>query len=70
MLRDILSLLVGFYLGYLIGSHFLFNLTVKYHGPNSNNIRKEIYQDKKDSCYKMEPVVHICPISFQKKSKK
>lgn len=66
MLRDVLSILIGLYLGYFAGTN-LFKKKIKYHGPNSNIIRGQIYKNTSNNgCYKMEPVVHICPISFQK----
>lgn len=35
-----------------------------YKGPDSNIIRKQIYRYN-GKCYKLEPVVHMCPASYK-----
>lgn len=58
MYSDILSSIVlGIIFSILI--YFLFGFNIKYHGPNSNIIRKKIYKVD-DKCYMLEPIVHIC----------
>ena len=49
------GLVLGLILGYLMCS------TPKYHGPNSNNVRKEIHIDKNSECYKFVPQVYLSP---------
>ena len=56
----ILNILIGFCIGILIGKQ-LFN-NIKYKGPDSNQVKKEIHYDKKGK-YKWNPKVCICPIS-------
>jgi hypothetical protein len=57
MEEAILSLLLGFVVGYV-----LFLLTYKkiiFRGPNSNIIRRQIYK-KNGQCYKLTPFVVKC----------
>lgn len=57
LLNSVMGLILGIFLAYFI------NTTRQlYKGPNSNIIKKQIYT-RNDKCYKLEPVVHICPIS-------
>jgi len=51
----ILALVVSHYLGL-----YLFDTNIP-HGPDSNDIKKDIYHDKDIGCYKMKPVAYICP---------
>lgn len=55
----IISILFGFFVAFLlfITTHKFY----EYRGPNSNEIKKNIYK-LNDKCYKFVPVVHICPI--------
>lgn len=54
-------ILLGIIFGFLI--YVLFNKNTLYHGPNSNNIRKTIFFDKKNNkCFIFEPRVYLCPI--------
>jgi len=40
------------------------NILVKYHGPDSNQIRNNIHYDKNTGkCYSFKPVIYICPIN-------
>lgn len=54
-------------LGLLIGIHmgFQFNQNI-YHGPNSNKVKKMIFQEG-NKCYKLVPIIHICPIRMSMK---
>lgn len=37
--------------------------TVKYHGPNSNIVRKKIHKDGiTGKCYMFEPHIYLCPM--------
>jgi hypothetical protein len=36
-------------------------------GPASKKIVKQIYKNKDGECYKLKPVVYICPISLSMK---
>lgn len=62
----ILSLLLGIVSGLL----FKRSLT-KFHGPSSTEVRSKIFIDKnnRDKCYKLKPVVYICPIEKSMKKK-
>ena len=57
----ILNILIGLCIGIIIGRQ-LFN-KIKYKGPDSNIVKKEIHQDKKGK-YRWSPKVCICPISY------
>ena len=65
MFEIIFSILLGISLTLIL--YYLFYPTTVYRGPNSNDVRKQIYRDG-DKCYKLKPVIHICPtnISVQK----
>jgi hypothetical protein len=36
------------------------------HGPDSNDIKKNVYHDANIGCYKMVPVAYICPFNRQR----
>ena len=55
-------IIFGIIIGYLIG----LLLNYEYHGPDSNEIKKEIYMDD-TGCYKMIPKVYACPIMWSMK---
>jgi hypothetical protein len=59
---NLITLLFGFILG--IFTFLIYNILInrnKYHGPNSNIIRKEIYKYK-DKYYMYEPIICPCPL--------
>lgn len=60
----IFSIIFGFILGYILMKIYVSNVSnVTYRGPNSNNIKKNIYFDNdKEYCYQFIPNVCICPI--------
>lgn len=60
MLNLILGLLMGLALGYLFSQRFRYN----WHGPDSNDVQGNIYQDQEnaDVCYTYQPVPYICPL--------
>jgi hypothetical protein len=53
-------------LGILFGScmfYYYRKTIIKYHGPNSNKVKKTIHKDKKTGkCYMFEPHVYLCPM--------
>ena len=55
-----ITAITGFIIGVLIMKYLLPH-TVD-HGPDSNIIRKEIYQDQNMNCYHYEPVAHLCGV--------
>ena len=59
---DIIIMILGLIIGILIG-YFTFNNNI-YIGPNSNEIKKEIYIDKYGKKYKLDTEVCICPVSY------
>jgi hypothetical protein len=69
-LINLIILQIGFILGSYFGKLYYDEFTNINHGPNSKNIIKNIYKNKiNNTCYKLIPLVHICPsyISMQKK---
>lgn len=54
--------IIGIIFGYIIG--ILCNYT--YHGPNSNDIKKQIFKDKY-GCYRYTIKIHACPIKVSMK---
>ena len=55
----IISIIIGLCVGFIIGNMLL--KKVKYKGPDSNEIKKNIYEDNKGK-YRWNPKVCICPI--------
>lgn len=58
-----ISIIFGLLLGFLLGigsKHYV--LSPNYHGPNSNNIQKTIYETADGKYYKFKPKVCICPL--------
>lgn len=59
MHTEMITIITGIVVAVII--YFIAYPSVLYHGPNSNIVRKRIYKlDGK--CYKLKPVVYICPI--------
>ena len=56
----ILSVLLGFFVGYLLINYFI--PTQIEHGPDSNIVRNQIH-NVNGSCYYYEPVAHVCGLS-------
>lgn len=67
MIKQII-IIIGLIIGLCIGHTY--NTINIYHGPNSKKIKTQIYQNKYGKCYKLKPVVYICPISLSMNSKK
>jgi hypothetical protein len=59
---NILIIVSGLTIGIIIG-YLLFN-QYQYKGPDSNQIAKEVYNDKKGKKYRWVPKVCVCPISY------
>jgi hypothetical protein len=69
MYDDIISRIITIIIGILIGAvigYFLFK-DIKYIGPNSNQIVKEIYMDDDGKKFKFKPKVCICPSAYSMK---
>lgn len=61
MILKLCSVILGFLLGYLLVTLYFPNNPI--HGPDSNQIKREIYFDQSaGSCYQMIPEMCICPI--------
>lgn len=54
-----ISIISALALAYIVG-RWLFNKNIQ-HGPDSNDVKKDLYYDAHIGCYKMAPVAHICP---------
>ena len=59
---SIINIILSIFLGIIFGTVLFFVNPYKYklHGPNSKDIISKIYKVG-DKCYKLEPVVTICP---------
>ena len=66
VLDIILHIIFGLTLGYLFAKAII--PPNYYVGPNSTKIRNETHRDK-DGCYRLKPVVHICPLNSKPISK-
>ena len=58
----IITIIIGILLGVIIG-YFIFR-DIKYIGPDSNEIIKNIYKDDKGRLYKYKPKITICPMNY------
>jgi len=57
-----ITIIIGILLGVVIG-YFIFR-DIKYIGPDSNEIVKNIYKDDKGRHYKYKPKITICPMNY------
>lgn len=62
VMLSIFVFIFGIVIGAIIG-YFIFK-TVKYIGPDSNEIVKEIHIDKDGKKYKFKPKITVCPINY------
>jgi len=62
VILTLFEILFGIFIGFLFGNILLPSIkyTIKYKGPNSNDIKKKIYINDKNECYKLKPQIHIC----------
>jgi uncharacterized protein YxeA len=58
----IITVIIGLVIGIIIGI-YLFKKDI-YKGPDSNIIKKNIYEEKDGRKYKWVPKITICPISY------
>jgi hypothetical protein len=56
LINKLLNLSAGLIIGYIIIS----NYKTSYHGPNSNDVKKLIFEDENGK-YKLLPQIFICP---------
>jgi hypothetical protein len=61
----IMTIIMGILLGSIIG-YFIFR-DIKYIGPDSNEIVKQIYTDSDGKKYKYKPHITICPLNYSMK---
>ena len=64
--ESVLYILITFIIGILLGSiigYFIFK-DIKYIGPDSNEIVKNIYSDTDGKKYKYVPKISICPLNY------
>ena len=60
-----ISIILGFTIGVRLMKYLVPN--TEEHGPDSNIIRKEIYQDQNMNCYHYEPVAHLCGVAQRRR---
>ena len=58
----LMTIIIGILLGAVIG-YFIFR-DIKYIGPDSNDIVKNIFSDEKGRKYKYKPRITICPMNY------
>ncbi len=58
MYNKIFNIICGFIIGILLT--FLFRSPIVFRGPDSNIVRKQIFKYN-NKCYKLTPVIYICP---------
>ena len=56
----IIIILIGMIVGYMLFNYYK-KITQKYHGPNSNIVKKTIHENN-GKCFIFEPHVYMCPI--------
>ncbi len=58
----IVAILLGVISGYSMFCYYQ-KITEKFHGPNSNKVKKLIHKDPvTNKCYKFIPQVYMCPL--------
>ena len=62
IILTLITIIIGILLGIVIG-YFIFR-DIKYIGPDSNEIVKNIYIDDKGHKYKYKPRITICPLNY------
>ena len=55
----IITIIFGVIIGFILGYYFIKPRI--YHGPDSNDVKKEIYTDSQGK-YKWDTVITICPL--------
>jgi cytochrome b subunit of formate dehydrogenase len=53
--------IISIILGIIVGRVLFNKYNIKYHGPNSSNVKNTIHK-KDGKCYIFEPHVYMCPI--------
>ena len=61
-IENIIVIIIGLIIGIFIG-YFYFNKS-DYIGPDSNEIKKNIYYEENGVPYRLLPEICICPISY------
>jgi len=65
-LFNILTIILGLYIGSLIMQKTY--QIERFHGPNSNNVKKMIFHDPQNNkYYQYEPKITFCPVSAAQK---
>lgn len=60
--------LFGLLFGFIVGDYIKKNILLNgIHGPSSTYVRSLIFKNKNSECYKLEPVMYVCPISLSMK---
>lgn len=64
--KRLISVAFALFISQLVAPYVLnFMHGTREHGPDSNIVKKHIYQGHGGGCYKMKPVAHICPLHSQ-----
>lgn len=61
----IFTIIMGIIIGCIVG--YLIFRDVKYVGPDSNEIVKQVYTDSSGKQYKYKPQITICPLNYSMK---
>ena len=62
-MRNLLSIILGLYLGHWLIKLYYHNLYI--HGPDSNVVKKEIHFDQSNqTCYQFIPQPYVCPLNL------
>lgn len=59
ILERLIGFVIGLFIGLLIGRVIVGKIKVGYHGPNSKDIVKNVYEDADGKCYKFVPKIHL-----------
>ncbi len=62
----ITSIIVNIIIGFVFGAIIMYFIMprVKYHGPNSTQMKQVIFRDEDRKCFHFVPQVYICPIAL------
>lgn len=57
-----IKILMSCLLGVLTGMYLINYYKQEYHGPDSNLVKKQLYQLESGECFRYEAIPHICPL--------
>ena len=63
-IKLLIEIIIAFILGNIAGYHYIVSEIYTYHAPSSKSVKKLLFRNITNKCYKLIPKVHICPIKY------